>query len=286
MEQQQQKEAKTEIPLFTKTGVKERGWTEGAIKKFLGNPDKTAPNPYSKKKPEVKLFSCDRVKRIEQTEEWQDWYQKKEAQKNKRELLKKQRAVQKRHTIEENPLQSFAGRVRLEDIREEIAHDCGSFPDELIVKAQETILTALKRSWWYPVDRLILQFHRKIDFITPQTWEKIASLAQSLAEKGWKGRPVIAWHGLPDFDEKEFLHSGYHRLEALKQLRKEEKIGKDFLVPVFSLESNWDWLASQLPKEDKKILELVDWELHPLTLKELCRHGSDFFPLVTGLDNY
>jgi len=288
MEQQQRKEAKTEISLFTKTEVKERGWTEGAIKKFLGNPDKTAPNCYSKKKSEVKLFSCDRVKRIEETEQWQDWYRKLEKQRNKRDLLRKQRTERERSIIVQNPVMSFDGRVRLEDIREEIALDYDWLSEEMRFKTQETIFNALKESWWYSVDRLLVQFYRTTEAETVHTWEKITSLAQSIFEKGWFGLPLIAWYGHPtrDPNDKEFLLSGYHRLEALKQLRKEEKIGKDFLVPVFSLESNWDWLASQMPKEDKKILEMVDRELHHLTLKELCRHGSGFLPLVTGLDNY
>ena len=273
---------------FTKTEVMERGWTEGAIKKFLGNPDKTAPNRYSKKKSEVKLFCQNRVKGIEKTGEWQDWYQTIKKQRNKRDLLRKQRTEREDSIIKQNPIMSYDGRIRLEDIREEIALDYDWLSEEMRLKTQKTILESLKKSWWFPVDRLLVQFYRTTETETVQTFEKISSLAQSIFEKGWKGLPLIAWYGYPtcDSNDKEFLLSGYHRLEALKQLREGEKIGKDLLVPVFSLEANWDWLSSQMPKKDKKILRMVDGELHYLTLKELCRHGSGFLPLATGLDNF
>jgi hypothetical protein len=47
----------------------ERGWTPAIVKKHLGAPDRTAPNPY-RRAAEVKLYSVQRVREAEQRETW------------------------------------------------------------------------------------------------------------------------------------------------------------------------------------------------------------------------
>jgi hypothetical protein len=50
----------------------ERGWTDGLIKKFLGQPDKTAPNPhYSSGGAPMRLYLRVRVDEAEASAEWQ-----------------------------------------------------------------------------------------------------------------------------------------------------------------------------------------------------------------------
>lgn len=58
---------------LSKKAIKERGWTDGSIKKFLGDPDKFAKNQWSSRS-KVHLYLEDRVRATESTEEWKDWY--------------------------------------------------------------------------------------------------------------------------------------------------------------------------------------------------------------------
>lgn len=54
--------------LITLTSLKERGWTDSIIKKMEVTPDKLAKNPFSKKSPQVKLFSLEKVEELEKTD--------------------------------------------------------------------------------------------------------------------------------------------------------------------------------------------------------------------------
>lgn len=58
---------------LSKTAIKDRGWTEGAIKKFLGEPDKLAKNKRSSRT-KVHLYLEDRVVSMESTDEWKEWF--------------------------------------------------------------------------------------------------------------------------------------------------------------------------------------------------------------------
>lgn len=52
---------------FTKTKLKERGWTDSLIKKFLPNPDKEIKNPHYKSAPSIKLYEENRIKELEKS---------------------------------------------------------------------------------------------------------------------------------------------------------------------------------------------------------------------------
>lgn len=52
-------------PFITRFRLKERGWTDGMIKKFLGEPDDTLVNPVFKCAAPMALYDINRVKRIE-----------------------------------------------------------------------------------------------------------------------------------------------------------------------------------------------------------------------------
>ena len=58
---------------LSKTAIKDRGWTEGAIKKFLGEPDKLAKNKWSSRT-KVHLYLEDRVVSVESIDEWKEWF--------------------------------------------------------------------------------------------------------------------------------------------------------------------------------------------------------------------
>ena len=57
---------------ITKTELKERGWTESIIKRFVPDPDATAPNPYNRHGASTKLYNIDRIERVEQTNEFKE----------------------------------------------------------------------------------------------------------------------------------------------------------------------------------------------------------------------
>lgn len=50
---------------ITKSAVKERGWTDTAIKKFLPKADREAPNPHSRSAAPIKLYLKMRVEAVE-----------------------------------------------------------------------------------------------------------------------------------------------------------------------------------------------------------------------------
>jgi len=60
---------------FTKSQLKDRGWTDGAIKKFLGDCDATGINRYTRKKP-ILLWYQERVLKAEESEEFKAWQEK------------------------------------------------------------------------------------------------------------------------------------------------------------------------------------------------------------------
>jgi len=59
---------------FPKSSLKDRGWTEAGIKRFLGAPDKTKANPmYRSAGAPMQLFLRSRVEEIESSAAWIDW---------------------------------------------------------------------------------------------------------------------------------------------------------------------------------------------------------------------
>ena len=55
---------------FRSSELKQRGWTEGLIKKFLPKPDETKTNPVIKSAAPMKLYKIKRVERIEKSEKF------------------------------------------------------------------------------------------------------------------------------------------------------------------------------------------------------------------------
>lgn len=80
---------------ISKAGLKERGWTDTGITKFLGPCDKTAVNPHYRKAAPMHLFLVDRVVAAEQTDAYRQFTEKnknrvtgaKKAVKTKKERL-------------------------------------------------------------------------------------------------------------------------------------------------------------------------------------------------------
>lgn len=53
--------------------LKERGWTEAAIRRFLGEADKLVPNPAYRSAAPARLYRLDRVTAAEETDAWRTW---------------------------------------------------------------------------------------------------------------------------------------------------------------------------------------------------------------------
>jgi hypothetical protein len=51
-------------------GLKARGWTDGAIRRFLGDADRTAPNPHARSAPPMRLYAVSRVEAVETSDTW------------------------------------------------------------------------------------------------------------------------------------------------------------------------------------------------------------------------
>lgn len=63
---------KTSDKLYTKTQLKERGWTEGLVAKLLPEPDQIKPNPHHRSGPPMRLYRTDRVAEAEACEAFQE----------------------------------------------------------------------------------------------------------------------------------------------------------------------------------------------------------------------
>ena len=69
---------------IAKTTIKTRGtgWTETAINRFLGEPDKTGRNPHYSSSEPMKLYSEERVLAIEETDEFNSFVTKNDKRKS------------------------------------------------------------------------------------------------------------------------------------------------------------------------------------------------------------
>ncbi|MGC0419645.1 hypothetical protein [Embleya sp. AB8] len=58
----------------TRSTVLGRGWTQGAIARFLAEPDGTMANLRYRGSPPTRLYAMARVQAIEGTRDWQEWF--------------------------------------------------------------------------------------------------------------------------------------------------------------------------------------------------------------------
>ena len=62
---------------LTKSEVLEREWTDLAIERFLGEPERIRPNHLYRNTKSIKLYAENRVLKMEKTEEYQKFLEKK-----------------------------------------------------------------------------------------------------------------------------------------------------------------------------------------------------------------
>lgn len=79
--------------------LKSRGWTDGAIKKFLGEPDLEKPNPHYRSGPPSSLYLRERAETVEQSDQFKEWYQKSLSRRAKLSAASKATADRKREQL-------------------------------------------------------------------------------------------------------------------------------------------------------------------------------------------
>ena len=82
------------MDFFTKSQLKERGWSDRSIISFLGDPDLERPNPACASGPKGKLYEVSRVFEAESSSAFRAWWvmiqSRREAQ-SKQAILRKER---------------------------------------------------------------------------------------------------------------------------------------------------------------------------------------------------
>ena len=147
---------------------------------------------------------------------------------------------------------------------------------------RKLIQQLLERSYWYSVERVLVQFERNFPFWTKKKTHKlikhrqnhIEAITLSLAQYGWLGRPLIKGHD-------DNLLTGAHRLAALKIAVKKHNLSKDMLVPIYDLYEDDDWIFNQLLPSEKSDCKMID--NFQLFVKYLSRH-TEFVGFCLGLD--
>lgn len=59
--------------LLSRAELRERGWTDAAIRRFLGEPDQSRPNPHYRRAAPMRLYSAARVHSVETSEAFAAW---------------------------------------------------------------------------------------------------------------------------------------------------------------------------------------------------------------------
>lgn len=88
---------------FSASGLKYRGWTDALIKRFLPEHDKECPNPHYRHAAPMRLYSADRVERIEESQAFKEAVEKSSKRKEsakKAVETKKQQAMNYALTVD------------------------------------------------------------------------------------------------------------------------------------------------------------------------------------------
>ena len=88
---------------LSKPKLKERGWTDGMVRKFLGEPDATRPNPHYKCAAPMGLYDVKRVEKVERSAKFKAEMEKLAGRKQsaqKAVKTKMQKAIEYARTVE------------------------------------------------------------------------------------------------------------------------------------------------------------------------------------------
>ncbi len=97
------------IDWLPKSAIKERGWTEGAIKNFLGAPEDTRTTPHYRTGPPMLLWRSDTVREAEQNPQFIEWKNKHDARRDKL----RNRAIEQ-HQQKKSLLMEWVEKLKIE----------------------------------------------------------------------------------------------------------------------------------------------------------------------------
>jgi len=84
---------------FSKAELKNLGWTDGSIKKFLESPDRLKPNPVYRSRAPMQLFHKERVFGVMDSLEWMEWFEKSKSKRAKQSATQRENNSKKREKL-------------------------------------------------------------------------------------------------------------------------------------------------------------------------------------------
>lgn len=84
---------------LAKSQLKARGWTDGAIKTFLGEPDRVKTNPHYRSGPPMQLYALTRVVEAEDLPAFREWHQQHQRKRTNLSRGARQAAQRKREQL-------------------------------------------------------------------------------------------------------------------------------------------------------------------------------------------
>ncbi len=115
------KRRKKQPERITRSQLRERGWTEAAIRDFAGEPDEILPNPFYRSGAPMQLYDLKRIKRKERTKGFRAWQEKSKARRAAAQGVadrKREETLQKVETLEIKVVKYAGGRL----LRKSIEH--------------------------------------------------------------------------------------------------------------------------------------------------------------------
>ncbi|MCA6574760.1 MAG: hypothetical protein IM535_21705 [Pseudanabaena sp. M38BS1SP1A06MG] len=231
-----------------------RGFTDPAIKKFLGECDKTKKNTKNKSAP-IKLYSLERVNKVLSDPSFIEWQNKK----NLSTFKRKQAIVD----VEPSPNVTVVPKlqaVAAESISQPDAFDFDrellllktadwsnfewqhfreendeKFSKEQKLDAITTVSKMLLSAYWFTPKNFFNAFSQ-CGSRDEYNSDLVGAYKSSILAHGWMGIPLVS---LMTRDRqnpcKISLDSGHHRWIALKELSEMEPLPKELKIPVFDL---------------------------------------------------
>jgi hypothetical protein len=228
------------------------GFTDPAIKKFLGECDKTEKNTKNKSAP-IKLYSLEQVNKVLSDPSFIEWQNKKQSSTSKRKQAVNIEAdpnvevVPKFKAIATEPIPQpdafdFAQASSLktadwsdfqwQHFREE---DEEKFSDEQKLHAVTTVTKMLLAAYWFPPKDFFHAFSQYGNRDESNS-DLVSAYKSSILEHGWRGIPLVSLMICDRQNPSKIrLDSGHHRWIALKELLEAEQLPSDFKIPVFDL---------------------------------------------------
>jgi len=108
---------------ISKSGLKERGWTNKAIVDFLGEADAVRKNPYYRSAAPMLCWETTRVEKAEQTDGFIEWYNKTQSSRKKQQARQLEINSIKRKALIDSSSEQFSQEIDLALARFESIED-------------------------------------------------------------------------------------------------------------------------------------------------------------------